>query len=166
MNYLSVTIDKLKAKQNVFLTGGAGVGKTTITREVIKVYEEDAKKVAKLASTGMAATLIGGQTLHSFFDLGIASSLEELEKNSKLLIKKKTKKLIHAIDLVVIDEISMVSDTLFEMIALRLEQSDFAGSLLVVGWIKLWLTTLNAGLLGDLLHVLGMHFCRYFMCFR
>ena len=37
MNYLSVTIDKLKAKQNVFLTGGAGVGKTTIPREVIKV---------------------------------------------------------------------------------------------------------------------------------
>ena len=133
MNYLSVTIDKLKAKQNVFLTGGAGVGKTTITREVIKVYEEDAKKVAKLASTGMAATLIGGQTLHSFFDLGIASSIEELEKNSKLLIKKKTKKLIHAIDLVVIDEISMVSDSLFEMIVLRLEQSDFTGSLLVVG---------------------------------
>ena len=133
MNYLSVTIDKLKSKQNIFLTGGAGVGKTTITREVIQEFEDEAKKVAKLASTGMAATLIGGQTLHSFFDLGIASTLEELEKNGKFEAKKKVKKLIHGIDLVVIDEISMVSDFLFEMIKLRLQQSDFKGSLLVVG---------------------------------
>ena len=133
MNYMSVTLDKLQNKQNVFLTGGAGVGKTTITREIIKAYEENAKKVAKLASTGMAATLIGGQTLHSFLDLGIASNVEELQTNGKFEIKKKIKKLIHSMDLIVIDEISMVSDTLFEMIALRLEQAEFKGSLLVVG---------------------------------
>ncbi|WP_455757677.1 ATP-dependent DNA helicase [Sulfurimonas sp.] len=133
MNYLSVTIDKLKSKQNIFLTGGAGVGKTTITREVIEEFESEAKKVAKLASTGMAATLIGGQTLHSFFDLGIASNIQELEQNAKYEVKKKVKKLINAIDLVVIDEISMVSESLFEMIKLRLQQSDFKGSLLVVG---------------------------------
>ncbi len=133
MNYLNVTIERLKSNQNIFLTGGAGVGKTTVTREVITAFEVDAKKVAKLASTGMAATLIGGQTLHSFFDLGIASDIEELEKNGKFEVKKKVKKLIHEIDLVVIDEISMVSDTLFDMIKLRLDQGDFRGSLLVVG---------------------------------
>ena len=133
MNYLDVTIDKLKSKQNIFLTGGAGVGKTTITREVISEFEKEAKKVAKLASTGMAATLIGGQTLHSFFDLGIASNIQELEQNAKYEAKKKVKKLVHSMDLVVIDEISMVSDTLFEMIQLRLHQSDFKGVLLVVG---------------------------------
>ena len=77
MNYLEIIIDKLKDKQNIFLTGGAGVGKTTITKNIIKAYEEDAKKVAKLASTGMAATLINGQTLHSFLDLGIASDTDE-----------------------------------------------------------------------------------------
>ena len=133
MNYLSVTIDKLMSKKNVFLTGGAGVGKTTVTREVIEHFENEAKKVAKLASTGMAATLIGGQTLHSFLDLGIASDIQELEKNGKYEIKKKIKKLIHSMHLIVIDEISMVSDTLFEMIKLRLEQSAFSGALLVVG---------------------------------
>ena len=133
MDYLSIIIDKLFAKRNVFLTGGAGVGKTTITKEIIKVYEQDAKKVAKLASTGMAATLINGQTLHSFFDLGISSSLAELEKNGKYELKKKIKKLISSIDLIVIDEISMVSDTLFTMVKFRLKQADFNGSLLVVG---------------------------------
>ncbi|MEA3370573.1 MAG: AAA family ATPase, partial [Campylobacterota bacterium] len=130
---LSDILNKLKSKENVFLTGGAGVGKTTMTRELIEEYESEAKKVAKLASTGMAATLIGGQTLHSFLDLGIASDIKELEKNGKFEIKKKIKKLIHSMDLIVIDEISMVSDTLFEMIALRLKQAEFKGSLLVVG---------------------------------
>ncbi|MCX6052544.1 MAG: DEAD/DEAH box helicase [Campylobacterales bacterium] len=133
MNYLSVTIEVLKSNKNVFLTGGAGVGKTTITREIIKAYEEDAKKVAKLASTGMAATLIGGQTLHSFLDLGIASNLKELELNGKLELSKKVKKIIVAMDLVVIDEISMVSDALLDMIQLRLLQANFRGVLLVVG---------------------------------
>ena len=133
MDYLDVTMDKLFRYKNVFLTGGAGVGKTTITRKIIELYEQEAKKVAKLASTGMAATLIGGQTLHSFLDLGISNSLDELEQNGKYEIKKKTKKLISSMDLIVIDEISMVSDTLFEMIRFRLNQADFKGSLLVVG---------------------------------
>ena len=133
MDYFKDILEKLQGKQNVFLTGGAGVGKTTITRDVIKHYEENAKKVAKLASTGMAATLINGQTLHSFLDLGIASDIAELEKNGKLEIKKKIKKLLISIDLIVIDEISMVSDTLLEMIRLRLIQADFRGTILVVG---------------------------------
>jgi len=133
MNYLEVITEKLHNKHNIFLTGGAGVGKTTITREVIKYFEDEAKKVAKLASTGMAATLIDGQTLHSFLDLGIASSIDELEINGKLEIKKKIKKLISSISLIVIDEISMVSDSLVEMIQLRLTQADFNGSVMVVG---------------------------------
>ena len=133
MNYMDEILGKLHKKQNVFLTGGAGVGKTTTTREIIKHFQSEAKKVAKLASTGMAATLIDGQTLHSFFDLGIASDVKELQKNAKYECKKKIKKLISSMDLIVIDEISMVSDTLFEMIQLRLNQAEFNGALLVVG---------------------------------
>ena len=133
MDYLKNIIEKLKDKKNVFLTGGAGVGKTTMTKNIIKQYEDDAKKVAKLASTGMAATLINGQTLHSFLDLGIANDLKDLEHRGKLEISKKIKKLIQSMDLIVIDEISMVSDTLLDMIELRLKQADFKGSVLVVG---------------------------------
>ena len=130
---LKTLISLLDAKQNVFLTGGAGTGKTTLTREVIEHFTSEGKKVAKLASTGMAATLIGGQTLHSFLDLGIADSIEELELKGKLEVKKKVKKLVASMDLIIIDEISMVSAALFEMIRLRLLQGGFKGVLLAVG---------------------------------
>jgi len=133
MNYVQEICERLYNKTNVFLTGGAGVGKTTVTQKVIQEFESEAKKVAKLASTGMAATLIGGQTLHSFLDLGIASNLEELKRDTKLEISKKTKKLIQSMALIVIDEISMVSAELFDMIELRLRQAMFDGALLVVG---------------------------------
>jgi len=133
MTDLKMLISLLDAKQNVFLTGGAGTGKTTLTRKVIEHFSGEGKKVAKLASTGMAATLIGGQTLHSFLDLGIADSIEELELKGKLEVKKKVKKLVVSMDLIIIDEISMVSASLFEMIRLRLLQSGFKGTLLTVG---------------------------------
>ncbi len=133
MDKLKDIVAKLEANQNVFLTGGAGVGKTTLTKETIAHFEADGKKVARLASTGMAATLLGGQTLHSFLDLGIANNIADLELRKKLDIKKKIKKLIASMNLIVIDEISMVSAELFEMVRLRLLQAEFQGALLVVG---------------------------------
>jgi len=130
---LPLLLDTLKVKKNLFLTGGAGTGKTTLTRQVIAVYGAEGKKVAKLASTGMAAALIGGQTLHSFFDLGIADNESDLERRGKLVPKKKIVKLVRAMDLIVIDEISMVSAEVLDMVRLRLLQCGFAGAVLAVG---------------------------------
>jgi ATP-dependent exoDNAse (exonuclease V) alpha subunit len=118
---------------NLFITGGAGSGKTTLTRAIIDRYQKEGKSIARLASTGMAATLIGGQTLHSFFDLGIANSQEELERNGKLEPSKKIIKLIRSMQLIVIDEVSMVGAPLLDMIRLRLLQAEFSGRLIVVG---------------------------------
>jgi ATP-dependent exoDNAse (exonuclease V) alpha subunit len=124
---------KILETSNLFITGGAGSGKTTLTRALIEHANTHGKRVASLASTGMAATLIGGQTLHSFFDLGIANSQEELERNGKLECSKKIHKLIHSMSLIVIDEISMVSAPVLDMIRLRLLQAEFSGKLIVVG---------------------------------
>ncbi len=129
----STNLLEILQHSNLFLTGGAGVGKTTLTNEVIHAYEQEGKKVAKLASTGMAATLIKGQTLHSFFDFGIAASLEDLQQSKKLSIPRKVKRVLQAIDLIVIDEISMVSAELLDMVRLRLLQADYRGRVMVVG---------------------------------
>ncbi len=124
---------KILEHSSLFITGGAGAGKTTLTLALIEDALQKGKSVARLASTGMAATLIGGQTLHSFFDLGIANSQEELERNGKLDPSKKIIKLIRSMNIIVIDEISMVGAPLLDMIRLRLLQAEFNGRLVVVG---------------------------------
>ncbi len=123
----------LEHKNNVFLTGGAGVGKSFLLRALIAQYELEGKKIAKLASTGMAAALITGQTLHSFFNLGICSHSFELERAGKINIDKKLSKLLQQIDVIIIDEISMVSSGVMDMIRLRLLQSESKARLLVSG---------------------------------
>ncbi|HEY1079705.1 MAG TPA: AAA family ATPase, partial [Bdellovibrio sp.] len=62
-------LELLRSGENVFLTGGAGSGKSFLIRQFMK--ELDSKEMPILASTGAAAVLLGGRTFHSFFGLGI-----------------------------------------------------------------------------------------------
>ena len=120
---------------NVFLTGGAGVGKSYITNEVIKDYRNRAKQVVSLGSTGVSAVNIGGFTVHSFFVFGIASNFEELNQSDKRAKSRLNdlKKILKATDLIIIDEISMVSTDLLDMIAYRLNNYGYLGKVLFVG---------------------------------
>ena len=126
---------KLLETNNVFLSGGAGVGKSYLTNKIIQTYQKNGKSVVPLGSTGISAVNIGGYTIHSFFVFGIANNLEELKyfdkKNKKRL--NDLKKILSNIDLIIIDEISMVSATLMDMIYYRLWSFGFSGKLLVVG---------------------------------
>ncbi len=120
---------------NVFLTGGAGVGKSYITNEVIKEYRKEGKQVVSLGSTGVSAVNIGGFTVHSFFVFGIAANFEELRAQDKRAKKRLSdlKKILKATDLIVIDEISMVSTDLLDMISYRLNHYGYLGKVLFVG---------------------------------
>jgi ATP-dependent exoDNAse (exonuclease V) alpha subunit len=120
---------------NVFLTGGAGVGKSYITNEVISDYRKQGKQVVSLGSTGVSAVNIGGFTVHSFFVFGIASNFDELAAGDKRAKKRLAdlKKVLKATDLIIIDEISMVSTDLLDMIAYRLNNYGYLGKLLFVG---------------------------------
>jgi len=122
-------------RDNLFITGGAGSGKSHLTREIISKYEEEGKTVVALGSTGVSAVNIGGFTLHSFFVFGISSNLEELveydRRNRSRL--RELKKILKAVDLLIIDEISMVSSDLMDMIRYRLESLGFNGRVLIVG---------------------------------
>ena len=120
---------------HVFLTGGAGTGKSYITNEVISDYRKRGKQVVALGSTGVSAVNIGGFTIHSFFVFGIASNFDELAQHDKRVKKRLAdlKKVLRATDLIVIDEISMVSADMLDMIAYRLERYGYLGKLLFVG---------------------------------
>ena len=63
MNQIKHIIDLLKQGRNVFLTGGAGVGKSYTIEKIIK---SEAFKTIVLASTALAAINIGGDTVHRF----------------------------------------------------------------------------------------------------
>ncbi|ASM35079.1 glycosysltransferase [Campylobacter sputorum subsp. bubulus] len=120
---------------NLFLTGGGGVGKSYLVLEIIKHYQKNSKKVIVLGSTGISAVGIGGVTLHSFFKIGICSNYEELKiydkKNKQKL--KELNEILKSCDLIVIDEISMVSADIMELIYYRIANSEFNGKFILVG---------------------------------
>ena len=93
---------------SVFLTGKAGTGKTTFLR---KLRERTPKRMVVLAPTGVAAINAQGQTIHSFFQLPfgpIVPGMKMVEKKGRYNMSKEKKNLIKTLDLLVIDEISMV----------------------------------------------------------
>jgi len=133
MNYSSLI--NLLQNNNIFLSGGAGVGKSYLTTKIIEQYNQNGKNVIPLGSTGISAVNIGGYTLHSFFIFGISKNLEELKANDKKNKKRlsELKKIVNEADLIIIDEISMVSSSLMDMIYYRLNSLGFSGRLMVVG---------------------------------
>ncbi|KAA6227195.1 MULTISPECIES: ATP-dependent RecD-like DNA helicase [unclassified Campylobacter] len=127
-------LDKILKENNVFLSGGVGVGKSYLAQEIKEEYKNNGKKVEALGSTAMSAVNIGGKTLHRFFYFGICKNLDKLlvqDKNYKDRIDDLNNYL-ESIDLIIIDEISMVSKELFDMIAYRCD-SCFKGKFLIVG---------------------------------
>lgn len=92
--------------QNVFLTGKAGTGKTTFLNTL---REDTHKRLVVVAPTGVAAINAGGVTIHSFFQLSFAPQIgSELDQSKEQRFNKEKINIIRSIDLLVIDEISMV----------------------------------------------------------
>lgn len=100
-------LDILKTGRNVFLTGAAGSGKTYVLREYISYLNDLGAEIGVTASTGIAATHMGGTTVHSWSGIGIR---DYLTKNDILEIasKKHISKNIKNASVLIIDEISML----------------------------------------------------------
>jgi GTPase SAR1 family protein len=103
---------------HIFLTGKAGTGKTTFLH---KLKKNSAKRMIVTAPTGVAAINAGGVTLHSFFQLPFGpfipgSEAHEQSRQRSFRFSKEKKRIIKSLDLLVIDEISMVRADLLDSV--------------------------------------------------
>lgn len=99
--------------RSIFLTGKAGTGKTTFLKTIV---ERSSKRNIVVAPTGVAAINAGGMTIHSFFQLPFTPFIPGAKIESKFDFGKEKRKLISSLDLVIIDEISMVRSDLLDAI--------------------------------------------------
>lgn len=108
-------LDILKTGANVFLTGEPGAGKTYVINKYVAWLEAAGLKVAVTASTGIAATHIGGMTIHSWSGIGIKDTLspQDLEQ---IMGRERIVKRAKAAQVLVIDEISMLDGKVLDMV--------------------------------------------------
>ncbi len=129
---------------NIFLTGGAGTGKTTFLRNTITTLN---KRTVVAAPTGVAAINAGGVTLHSLFALPFSpyipnASARQHSQTQRFKISRRKIALIRSIELLVIDEISMVRCDMMDAIdetlrRVRRSGLPFGGvQLLMIGDVK------------------------------
>ena len=106
-----------KTSANLFLTGKAGTGKTTFLKEL---KSKSPKRMVVLAPTGIAAINAGGMTIHSFFQLPLSPYLPGTTfgggEQKRYQFSKVKRNIIRSMDLLVIDEISMVRSDLLDAI--------------------------------------------------
>src|SRR3989338_2572594 len=109
----SQALDILKAGRNVYLTGSAGSGKTHTLREYIAHLRHRGVVVGMTASTGIAATHLGGVTIHSWSGIGIKEWLSD--QDIDLLVQKEYLwKRFDTTKVLIIDEVSMLSPDFFD----------------------------------------------------
>ena len=90
---------------SIFLTGKAGTGKTTFLRTL---KERSNKRNIIVAPTGVAAINAGGMTIHSFFQLPLSPFVPNSNIKNRFDYSKEKRKIMRTLDLLIIDEISMV----------------------------------------------------------
>ncbi len=122
-----------ETSNNYFITGKAGTGKSVLLQYFVT---HTLKNTAVVAPTGVAAINVGGQTIHSFFGLELnIQDVNNLEGVVKLT--KRRKKILENLETLVIDEISMVSADIMDMIdrkmrVARAKDIPFGGCQIVV----------------------------------
>ncbi len=108
-----------RTSNSLFLTGKAGTGKSTFLKHIAETTK---KKYVILAPTGIAAINVGGQTLHSFFRIPfhpiLPDDIQYSTRNIRNTLKYDSEKikLIRELDLIIIDEISMVRADIIDFI--------------------------------------------------
>ena len=109
--------DLIISGYNIFITGAGGVGKSAIIKLVSEYFKSLNKKIGITSTTGISAILIGGSTLHSFLGIGLGN--DSTESIITYILKNPTiRKRWLELEVLIIDEISMLSPELFDKLEL------------------------------------------------
>ncbi len=142
-----LAIEVMLAGQSVMLTGPAGSGKTFVLNQFIKLAKYEGKHVSVTATTGLAATHLGGTTIHSWSGIGVS---DELPPSFADHMSKGRREIIEKTDVLIIDEISMLHDFRLDMIdticrVVREKDEPFGGIQLIMSGDFFQLPPINRG---------------------
>ena len=112
-----IAIKKFKQGKNIFITGHGGSGKSFLIETMIKIGKKNQKNVAVCALTGCAALLLGcgSKTIHSWAGIGLAKEPNQIIA-TKIDLNGNKKRNWKKVDILIIDEVSMLSKKVFELL--------------------------------------------------
>lgn len=142
-----LALEIMLSGESVLLTGPAGAGKTFVLNQFIKLAKSEGKHVSVTATTGLAATHLGGTTIHSWAGIGVADYLPNGFADH---IAKGRREIIEKTDVLIIDEISMLHDYRLDMVdeacrLVRRKDEPFGGIQLIMSGDFFQLPPVNRG---------------------
>ena len=142
-----LALEIMLSGQSVLLTGPAGAGKTFVLNQFIKLAKYEGKHVSVTATTGLAATHLGGTTIHSWAGIGVNDSISHGFVDH---MAKSRREIIEKTDVLIIDEISMLHDFRLDMVdevcrLVRKKDEPFGGIQIIMSGDFFQLPPINRG---------------------
>ena len=142
-----MALEVMLSGESVLLTGPAGAGKTFVLNQFIRMAKGEGKHVSVTATTGLAATHLGGTTIHSWSGIGIS---DELNHGFADNMSKSRREIIEKTDVLIIDEVSMLHDFRLDMVdevcrVVRKKDEPFGGIQLIMSGDFFQLPPINRG---------------------
>ncbi|HRQ97696.1 MAG TPA: PIF1 family DEAD/DEAH box helicase [Candidatus Saccharibacteria bacterium] len=142
-----IALEVMLAGESVLLTGPAGAGKTFVLNQFIRIAKNEGKHVSVTATTGLAATHLGGTTIHSWAGIGVSDEITDWFLDR---MAKGRREIIEKTDVLIIDEISMMHDFRLDMVdevcrLVRRKDEPFGGIQLIMSGDFFQLPPINRG---------------------
>jgi ATP-dependent exoDNAse (exonuclease V) alpha subunit len=142
-----LALEIMLSGESVLLTGPAGAGKTFVLNQFIRLAKSEGRHVSVTATTGLAATHLGGTTIHSWAGIGVSDYIPQGFADH---IAKGRREIIEKTDVLIIDEISMLHDYRLDMVdeacrLVRRKDEPFGGIQVIMSGDFFQLPPINRG---------------------